>query len=158
MRQIKAYRSGSSTNPLRRWYIYRNPLRVALNFVVIYSCRYMPSLRIKNLLYRLIGIKVGKKVSVGLGVVFDIFFPELIELGDNSVIGFDSAILTHEFLVDEFRKGRVKVGKNVLVGARSLILPGVEVGDNAKISAMSLVNDNVASNSFVGGIPIREIK
>lgn len=157
MRNLAVEKVGGG-NPLRRWHSYKSPLRVALNFFVIYSCRYLPSLRLKNSLYRLIGIKVGSGVSVGLGVVFDIFFPELIEVGDNSVLGFESTIIAHEFLVDEFRKGPVKVGRNVLIGARSLILPGVEVGDGARVSAMSLVNENVAPGSFVGGVPAKELK
>ena len=157
MRNLSVEKAGG-INPLRRWYRYKNPLIVAFNFLVIYSCRYLPSLCLKNLLYRLIGIKIGRNVSVGLGVVFDIFFPELIEIGDNSVLGFESTVIAHEFLVDEFRKGKVLIGRNVLVGARSLILPGVEIGDGARVSAMSLVNDNVLPNSFVGGVPAKELK
>ncbi|MBN2014604.1 MAG: acyltransferase [Candidatus Altiarchaeota archaeon] len=157
MRDLEIRKSGD-VNPLRRWYVYRNPLRVVLNFLVIYGCRYIPSLELKNMLYRLIGIKVGRNVSVGLGAVFDIFFPELIEVGENSVIGYNAAILAHEFLVDELRKGRVRIGRNVLIGAKALILPGVEVGDNARISACSLVNTDVPANSFFGGVPAKEIK
>jgi acetyltransferase-like isoleucine patch superfamily enzyme len=158
MRRLEVQKSGDGVNSLWRWYRYQNPLRVAFNLSVIYLCRYAPSMRLKNAMYRFIGMKVGKNVSVGLGVVFDVFFPELIELGDNSIIGFDSTILAHEFLVTEFRKGQVKVGKNVLIGARSLILPGVEIGDGARVSAMSLVNADVAAGSFVGGVPVKEIK
>ena len=32
----------------------------------------------------------------------DYFFPELIEIGENSIIGMDTMILTHEFLSDRF--------------------------------------------------------
>ena len=156
MRDLEVHKS-RDVNPLRRWYRYRNPLRVFFNFVIIYGCRYLPSLALKNFLYRLAGVKLGRNVSVGLGAVFDIFFPELIEIGENSVIGYNATILAHEFLVDELRKGRVKIGRNVLIGAKALILPGVEVGDNARVSACSLVNSDIPSNAFVGGVPAREI-
>lgn len=158
MRDVKTYKHDGKENPLRKWYRYRNPLRVVFNFLIIYTCRYLPSIGLKNLLYRLVGIKVGKNVSVGLGAVFDIFFPELIEIGDNSVIGHNATILTHEFLVDEIRKGKVRIGKNVLIGTKALILPGVKIGDNAKISAYSLVNKDIPENSFVGGIPAKKIR
>ena len=46
---------------------------------------------------------------------------------------------------------------NVLIGSNTTILPGVVIGDNSKISAMSLVNKDVEANSFYGGIPIRKI-
>ncbi len=52
----------------------------------------------------------------------------------------------------------MKIGKNVMIGALGLVMPGVKIGDNAKIAAYSLVNKNVKPNSFVGGVPVREIK
>ncbi|MFH1285497.1 MAG: acyltransferase [Candidatus Micrarchaeota archaeon] len=145
-------------NSLQEWYKVRNPLRVMLNFLVIQKCKFIPSLSLKNFCYRLLGMKVGKGVSVGLAVQFDIFFPELIEIGENSLIGYSATILTHEFLLKKWRKGRVKIGKNCLIGANVLILPGIEIGDNAVVSSCSLVNRNVAKNEFVGGVPIRTLE
>ncbi len=140
------------------WTKIKNPLRIALNYVVIRICGLTPSLSLKNRLYRSIGIKIGKDVSVGLEVTFDIFFPELIEIADNSVIGFRSTILCHEFLVDALKVGAVKIGKNVLIGANSTILAGVVIGDGARISACSLANRDIASGALVGGIPARELR
>ena len=144
-------------NSLLYWHKFRNPLRVMLNFIVIEICKTLPSLSIKRFLLGLIGVKAGKYVSFGLNAQLDIFFPELIEIGDNSIIGYNTTVLCHEFLVEEFRKGPVKIGKNVLIGSNTTILPGVVIGDNSKISAMSLVNKDVEANSFYGGIPIRKI-
>jgi len=145
-------------NSMWGWTKIKNPLRIALNYVVIRMCGLTPSLSLKNRLYRSIGIKIGKDVSVGLEVTFDIFFPELIEIADNSVIGFRSTILCHEFLVDVLKVGAVKIGKNVLIGANSTILAGVTIGDGARISACSLANRDIASGALVGGIPARELR
>ncbi len=158
MRKVTINEYKGEGNSLCQWYRIRNPLRVIFNFLVIYFCKYLPSLKVKNFLYGIIGTKLGKNVSVGLGVVFDIFFPELIEIGDDSLIGYNTTILTHEFLINEWRKGPVKIGKSVMIGANCLILPGVEVGDNATVSAFSLVNKDVEKESFVGGVPIRVIE
>ena len=44
------------------------------------------------------------------------------------------------------------------IGANVTVLPGVVIGDGATVSACSLVNKDVAENSFVGGIPIKPLK
>tara|TARA_B100000959_G_C14957013_1_gene614167 strand:- start:1504 stop:1830 length:327 start_codon:yes stop_codon:yes gene_type:complete len=103
-------------------------------------------------------MKIGKDVSVALMVMFDIFFPEEIEIGSNSVIGYNTTILAHEYLVNEWRKGRVIIGKNVMIGANTTILPGIKIGDGAKISACTLVNKDIAPGAFVGGYPVRNLR
>ncbi|MEM4133897.1 MAG: acyltransferase [Candidatus Micrarchaeia archaeon] len=158
MRRLKSIRFSGKGNSLLYWYKVKNPLIIIYNFILIYLAKYMPSLTIKRLLYKMTGMKIGKNVSIGLGVTFDIFFPELIKIEDNTIIGFNSTILTHEFLQEELRIGNVDIGKNVMIGANCTILPGVKIGNNAKISAMSLVNKDVRQNSFVGGVPIKIIK
>ncbi|MCS7109730.1 MAG: acyltransferase [Candidatus Micrarchaeota archaeon] len=158
MRRLNKIKFNGTKNALNYWYKVKNPIKVIFNFIVIYIAKYLPSLALKRQLYRLIGIKIGNNVAVGLGVTFDIFFPELIEIGDNTIIGFNATILTHEFLQNEFRIGKVEIGKNVLIGANSTLLPGIKIMDNATISAMSLVNRDVKTNEFVGGVPIRRIK
>jgi len=157
MRRLEIFKV-KGKNSLQHWYKVKNPLRVVFDFIIIYTCRYLPSLSLKNFLYRLVGVKIGKDVSIGLAAVFDIFFPELIEIGDNSIVGYGVTIIAHEFLVKEWRKGRVKIGKNVMVGANSTIVAGVTIGDGATISACSLVNDDVPRGAFVGGVPARILK
>jgi acetyltransferase-like isoleucine patch superfamily enzyme len=154
MRKLSSFPS-EGENSLLKWYKVKNPVRVIFNFLLIYSARYLPSLSLKNFFYRLTGMKVGRNVAVGLGAVFDIFFPELIEIGDNCIIGYNSVVLAHEFLHEEWRVGRVRIGKNVLIGANTTVLAGVTIGDNSRISACSLVNDNIPANSFYAGVPAR---
>ncbi|MFQ6120243.1 MAG: acyltransferase [Methanosarcinales archaeon] len=101
------------------------------------------------------GIKIGKNVSVGLEVTMDIFFPHLIEIGDNTIIGYNTTILCHEYLQKEYRIGKVIIGKNVTIGANTTILPGVKIEDNSVISAHSLVNKDVSG--FVGGVPAKPL-
>jgi acetyltransferase-like isoleucine patch superfamily enzyme len=158
MRRVERHAAVGEANSLWYWYKTVNPLKVVINFIVIYTCRFLPWLPLKNVLYRAIGMKVGKKVSVGLMAMFDIFFPEMIEIGDNSIIGYNSTILGHEYMVKEWRKGRVIIGKNVTIGANVTVLPGVIIGDGAIVSACSLVNRDVPENAMVGGIPARLLK
>ena len=50
------------------------------------------------------------------------------------------------------------IGKNVVIGARAIILGNVKVGDNAKIGAGSVVLCDVPENSTAVGVPARVIK
>jgi len=102
-------------------------------------------------------MKVGEKTAFALMVVPDTMFPEKISVGSNTVIGFNTTILAHEYLIKEYRLGDVKIGNEVMIGANSTILPGVEIGDGAIVSAGTLVHRDVPAGSFVGGNPMRVI-
>jgi acetyltransferase-like isoleucine patch superfamily enzyme len=156
MRNLKTYSSKGVHNSLWYWEDIVSPLKVAFNYICMSLARISPSLRLKILLYSAMGIKIGEHVSVGLEVNMDVFFPELIEIGENSIIGFNSTILCHEFLVGEYRIGNVVIGKNVTIGANTTILPGVTIADGSVVSAHSLVNADVSG--FVGGVPARPLK
>lgn len=145
-------------NSLSYWWKTVHPLRVAWNVVLIYLARYSPSLALKRSLLRLTGMRVGNTVSVGLAVVFDVFYPEQIEIGNNSIIGYNSVVLAHEFMVKEWRKGPVRIGRDVSIGANVTVLPGVVIGDGATVSAMSLVNRDIPPGEFWGGIPARQLR
>lgn len=157
-RRLDCRKVNSGRNTMRSWYREANPLRVGLNFLVIYLCRYLPFLPVKNFLYRLLGIRVGKNVSVGLMAMMDVLFPQLISIGDNSVIGYNVTILCHEFRVREFCTGRVVIGPDVLIGANSTILPGVVVGAGAQVGAGSLVNRDIPPGVLAAGVPARVIR
>jgi acetyltransferase-like isoleucine patch superfamily enzyme len=143
------------------WYFPRvtgGYLPVARNAALIYAARFLPFLPLKNLLYRTLGMHVGDHVSVGLMVMFDIFFPQDVTLGDDCIVGYNSTILCHEFLRYEWRRGPVWVGRDVTIGANTTVLPGVVIGDGATVSAMSLVNRDVPPGAVVGGVPIRMLR
>ena len=150
-------------NSHKYWYRARNsrngrilgPILICLNYLIIYGCKPLPSLALKRWIFRLLGMKLGKNVTIASGATLDYFFPELIEIGDNTIVGMDAMILAHEFLHDRWREGKTVIGRDVLVGANSTILAGVSVGDGARISAMSLVHKSVPDGARVGGNPLR---
>ena len=145
-------------NSLQYWPRYISPLRVTWNFICIYLAKYSPSLSLKVFLYRLTGASIGQNVSIGLAVVFDIFYPHLITIEDNVVVGYSSVILCHEFLVRDARIGPVIIGRDTMVGANCTILAGVTIGAGCEISAMSLINTDLPPGVLAGGIPVRVIR
>jgi acetyltransferase-like isoleucine patch superfamily enzyme len=147
--------------PNALWQVYSTVSRAksVRNFIFIQLARYCPILPLKNWIYRrLLGMKVGEHTAFALMVMVDIFFPERITVGSNSIIGYNTTILTHEYLIKEYRLGDVKIGSNVMIGANSTVLPGVTIGDHAVIAAGSVIHKDVPAYAFVGGNPMREIR
>lgn len=158
MRRTTRYPVKGDGNSL--WYVYKTvPFwKVARNFIVIQLARYTPFLSMKNWLYRtFLGMKVGDKTSFALMVMLDVMFPEKISVGKNTVIGYNTTILAHEYLINEYRLGEVIIGNEVMIGANSTLLPGIEIGDGAIVSAGTLVHKDVPAGSFVGGNPMKVI-
>ncbi|MEC3757951.1 heptaprenylglyceryl phosphate O-acetyltransferase [Bacillus halotolerans] len=142
------------------WHVYQTVpfLKVVKNFMIIQIARYTPFIGMKNWLYRtFLRMKVGKQTSFALMVMPDIMFPEKISVGTNSIIGYNTTILAHEYLIQEYRTGKVLIGDEVMIGANTTILPGVEIGDGAVVSAGTLVHKDVPAGAFVGGNPMKII-
>ncbi|WP_099159907.1 acyltransferase [Virgibacillus ndiopensis] len=142
------------------WKIYNTVSfwKVMKNFVVIQLARYTPFLAMKNWLYRtFLRMDVGNETAFALMVMPDIMFPEKIRVGKNSIIGYNTTILAHEYLIKEYRIGDVVIGDEVMIGANSTILPGVTIGDHAIVSAGTLVHKDVPPGAFVGGNPMQII-
>lgn len=148
MRKLVRFKAGK-TNPLWRMYQTISFIKVVRNFIVIEIGRYAPSTRLKHLLYtRLLGMKLGSHVSLAYKVMPDLMYPEKIFIGNNSIIGYNTVILTHEYLVDEYRVGDVRIGDNTMIGANVTILPGVTIGDNVTVGAGSVVSKDIPDNTI----------
>ncbi|WP_394185013.1 acyltransferase [Metabacillus halosaccharovorans] len=142
------------------WHVYKTvPFwKVVRNFVVIQLARYTPFLAMKNWLYRnFLHMKIGDQTSFALMVMLDVMFPEKISVGRNTVIGYNTTILAHEYLIKEYRLGDVQIGDEVMIGANTTILPGIKIGDGAVVSAGTLVHKDVPAGAFVGGNPMQII-
>jgi len=110
-------------------------------------------------------IEIGNHVGLsGTTIVCD----NKISIGDYSMIGADVIIADTDFhqMSSEDRRYAelenqhysVRIGKNVFIGARSIILKGVEIGDNSVIGAGSIVTNLVEENSVYAGNPARKIR
>ncbi|MFB1062387.1 DapH/DapD/GlmU-related protein [Natrinema sp. H-ect4] len=151
--RVERHPTPGPRNSLAHWTTARGPLRVAINYIVVWLVRISPSLRLKRWLLRRIGVTVGEGVSWGLEATPDVFWPELITVEADAIVGYDATILCHEFLQDEYRTGEVVVGERAMIGAGAIILPGVEIGEGARIAANSLVTRDVPPETTVAGVP-----
>jgi len=89
-----------------------------------------------------------------------------LEIGDDVLLGFQSIVLssTHRYQdpatpirTQGYDTNAVKIGNDVWVGARVLVLPGVTIGDGAVIGAAAVVTKDVPPFAVVAGVPARVI-
>jgi len=155
--RITATATPGPLNSLQYWTDARSPLRIVINFIAVQVIKYSPILRIKTWLLRRLGAEVGSGVSLALSATPDVFWPELIRIEDDAIVGYDATILCHEFLRNEYRTGEVVIGEGAMIGADAVILPGVHVGANARVAANSLVAEDVPEDATVAGVPAEPV-
>jgi maltose O-acetyltransferase len=139
----------------------------------------VPSHTIRLLVYKLAGVKIGKRSRIHLGCNF--YQPRGVEIGEDTIIGdhtfldgraplkigdhvdIASQVLIynseHDLESEDFqaREEPVLIGDYVFIGPRAIILPGVTIGKGAVIGAGAVVTRDVSPFKIVGGVPAREI-
>ena len=124
--------------------------------------------KLRTRLYRLVGEMVrqyynriwGTNIGVGcrisLSAKLDKTNPRGITIGEYTIITFNTAILTHDFV--NRRHVNTSIGSHCFIGCGSIIMPGVTIGNHCIIGAGTLVREDVPNNSIVAGNPGRVIR
>ena len=66
--------------------------------------------------------------------------------------------MTNPTVPDDYtnvREAKVTIGRHVIVGTGTTILPGVHIGDGVAVGAMSLVNTDLEPWKMYWGIPVK---
>ncbi len=125
--------------------------------VVLAVTRNLSSGRLKNFLLRSIGVRIGNRVFIASTVALDLQFPELITIEDGAILGMGSHIATHEVTHTHIRLGKVRIGKNSLIGGQATVRSGVTIGENAVVALRAFVTESVPDNTLVTGVPDRKV-
>jgi maltose O-acetyltransferase len=140
---------------------------------------HIPSHHLRNLIYRLSGIKIGKSSTIHMWAKF--FQPKNITIGEDTMIG-NTAFLdgranitigNHVDIASEVMiynsehdindpnfaaiEDKVIIDDYVFIGPRAIILPGVHLGKGAIVAAGAVVTKDVSDFNIVGGVPAKVI-
>jgi acetyltransferase-like isoleucine patch superfamily enzyme len=136
-----------------RWANY-NALILMVRYTSMNFIRVTPFL---TLFHWLMGMRIGRRVQINTCVIGD---SNLIEIGDDSVIGGDVTLVAHAAERGRLVTAPVKIGSRVTIGVMSVIFPGVTIGDGATVAANAVVTKGttIGAGESWGGVPARRIK
>jgi acetyltransferase-like isoleucine patch superfamily enzyme len=107
-------------------------------------------------------LRIGAQCEIGVRVILE--FGELLTIGDRTSLADGVVILTTTHLLGPMAhragplvRSPVVIGNDVAIGADAIILPGVTIGDAARVLPNAVVNTSVAPGATVSGIPARSL-
>ena len=140
---------------------------------------FFPLHTVRILIYKLDGVKIGKKVHIHMGTQF--FNPKKVEIGEGTIIGQNAFLdgrdtlkigkhvdiasdvliynSEHDINSDDFRPihAPVEIGDYAFIGPRVIILPGVKISKGAVIGAGAVVTKDIGQFEIAGGVPAKVI-
>jgi maltose O-acetyltransferase len=107
------------------------------------------------------GMTLGEDVLLPFSTWIDNSHCYLIHIGDHTGFGEGCMILAHDAQMDEFldaaRIGRVLIHESCHIGARTVILAGVELGPRTIVGSNSVVSRSLPPDSVCAGNPAKLI-
>lgn len=95
-------------------------------------------------------------VQMSLSAKLDLTFPIGVHVGAQSYLAFESRVLTHDRTRGLYLHTRI--GRNCFIGGRSMILPGIEIGDGCIVGAGAVVTKSIPPGCIVAGNPARILR
>jgi acetyltransferase-like isoleucine patch superfamily enzyme len=94
--------------------------------------------------------------DISLKARLDFINPRGIHIGSDTAVNFDAVVLSHDFVNN--KNVDTRIGRMCFIGARSIIYPGVTIGDHCIIAVAAVVTSDIPSNSIAAGNPARVIE
>lgn len=146
--------------------IYRKQLEKMMDWPIL--APFCPR-KFRPWLLRRIGCHVGKNVFIGDYVRVDLNHADLIFIDDYAHITAGTRLLCHQRDLKNYRVGNnaakvgyrlgeIHIGKGVMIGMESMVMPGVTIGDGAIVGACSMVTRDVPAYTVALGSPAKVVK
>lgn len=149
------------------WYWYLNKIA---RFSILSALLNVFRIRhFRAYLWKKTGCNIGKNVSIGWDVYYDVSHAKLITIEDDVWIASRALILCHKRDMSVYYKGErykdvphmelpVVIKKGACVSMSAIIMPGVTIGEGAVIAAGALVTKDVPAWTIVAGCPAKVLR
>ena len=108
------------------------------------------------LLTKFYKMHISPTARISLGAKLDKTYPTGIHIDDETYVASGALIFSHDYSrslhLDTY------IGKRCFIGANSIIMPGITIGDNVIVGSGSIVTKDVDAGCIVAGNPSKVIK
>jgi acetyltransferase-like isoleucine patch superfamily enzyme len=118
---------------------------------------------VRKWLQRQRGVKIGKNVHWGTNVIVDYPYPYFVKVEDGASISGNDYFLAHCKPLDYHSKcadsyvAPIIVHKHAWIAVNVTVLPGVEIGEGAIVSAGSIVSKDIPPFTVAKGDPAKVV-
>ncbi|MDY6794795.1 MAG: acyltransferase [Actinomycetota bacterium] len=117
-----------------------------------------PDLDSRMRLLRKRGVRISEKAWVDLGVWIEMTTPQSVVIEDYAKIAYGCIVFAHDAAINSvadlpMRVQTTTIKYNSAIGARSIIMPGVTIGEHSGVLPGSVVTKDVPDMTIVGGDP-----
>lgn len=144
--------------PLLSWPAFQWSVASALYMLVKYTfADLLASTPLFKFYLRALGLRLGHGVMINSKFLHD---HSLLQLEDGVLIGGDAVLSAHTVEKSHLVLKPIRVRRGALIGQKSILMPGVEVGERAVVAAGAVVlKDTVIGPGEVwAGVPARLLK
>ena len=139
-----------------------NPFRGFKNRILQLLALHIPgATTLRVALHRMRGVQIGTGVFIGMEVMLESGYPQLVSIGNNVTISVRALFIAHfKGMKRQDRLGNkpmIRIEDNVFIGPNATILPGVTIGKEAVVTAGSVVSRSVPPRTMVQGNPARVV-
>lgn len=93
---------------------------------------------------------------ISMEAKLDKTYPRGIHIGEGTAVSFGAVILSHDYI--RRLHTNTYIGKYCQIGARSIIMPGITIGDHCIVAAGAVVVKDVPPRCIVGGNPAKILR
>lgn len=124
------------------------------------AARFTSSILVKY--HRMRGCHIGENCRIARSAILDRANPKGVYIGNNTRVLLQAMIIAHDYsrggLAGHSMWCETRIGNNCVIGGRSMIMPGVTLGDHVYVGGGSVVTKSVPDHCIVAGNPARIIR